>query len=100
VERVTSWSKVGPLLLILDLQSPQGLCHVLGLANLQQDSPAFSSEQELLAFKSQMSEAVNRLRNKNKPFAVPEIRRFLLRSVSVLISSQKVGPAVYRQFRG
>jgi hypothetical protein len=47
-----------------------------------------------------MSEAVNRLRNKNKPFAVPEIRRFLLRSVSVLISSQKVGSTAYHQFRG
>lgn len=98
--RVTSWSKVGALLPVVDLQSPQGLIRVPGLANLQQDSPAFSSEQELLAFKSQMSEAVNRLRNKNKPFAVPEIRRFLLRSVSVLISSQKVGSTAYHQFRG
>jgi hypothetical protein len=100
VGRVTSWSKVGPLLLMIDMQAPQCLSYFPGLANLQQDSPAFSSEQELLAFKSQMSEAVNRLRNKNKPFAVPEIRRFLLRSVSVLISSQKVGPAAYCQFRG
>lgn len=98
--RVTSWSKVGLLPLMIDSQVSQSLSFAPGLANLQQDSPAFSSEQELLAFKSQMSEAVNRLRNKNKPFAVPEIRRFLLRSVSVLISSQKVCPAAYRRFRG
>lgn len=68
-----------------------GVRHVVeqGLKNLEKGSPVHSSEGELLAFKSQMAQAVATIRQK-KSFAVPEIRRILLRAVSVLTASQKV----------
>ncbi|WVQ84613.1 hypothetical protein IAT38_006768 [Cryptococcus sp. DSM 104549] len=58
-----------------------------GLNDLQEGSPAESSVAELAAFKSQMAQAVSNIRTKNKPFSVPEIRRILLRAVSVLTAS-------------
>ena len=45
---------------------------------------------EMQAFKAQMAEAVMSIRNKSKPFSVPEIRRLLLRAVSVLVHSPHV----------
>ena len=67
---------------------------VIGLRNLQMGAPAESSLAELLAFKSQMAEAVLNIRKKAKSFTVPEIRRILLRAVSVLVASPKVGHGV------
>ncbi len=78
----------GPQLLYLVRSRP--LIFLLGLQELQKDSPAESSVQELHAFKSQMSDAVNNIRRKTKPFTVPEIRRILLRAVSVLVASPRV----------
>lgn len=68
----------------------QSLIQSIGLQNLQKDSPAESSMAELVAFKSQMAEAVSFIRKRIKPFSVPEIRRLLLRAVSVLVASPKV----------
>lgn len=69
-----------------------GARHILGqgLQNLEKGSPAESSTAELLAFKSQMAEAVANIRSKTMPFSVPEIRRILLRAVSVLVASPKM----------
>ncbi|RXK35906.1 phosphatidylinositol 4-kinase [Tremella mesenterica] len=69
-----------------------GVRHVVeqGLKNLQKDAPLHSSEEELLAFKSQMAQAVTNIRNKQKPFSVPEVRRILLRAASVLTASPKI----------
>lgn len=60
---------------------------VPGLEGLQKDSPAFSSIAELLAFKSQMAKAVHNFKTKTKMMHVPDIRRLLLRAVSVLVAS-------------
>lgn len=70
----------------------QSITQRTGLQNLQKGSPAESSQAELLAFKSQMAEAVSNIRKKIKPFSVPEIRRLLLRAVSVLVASPTVNP--------
>ncbi|OCF44647.1 phosphatidylinositol 4-kinase [Kwoniella heveanensis CBS 569] len=61
-----------------------------GLSNLQEGSPAESSAAELFAFKSQMAQATSNIKTKTKPFTVPEIRRILLRAVSVLVASPKM----------
>nr|XP_031861737.1 uncharacterized protein CI109_002970 [Kwoniella shandongensis]KAA5528809.1 hypothetical protein CI109_002970 [Kwoniella shandongensis] len=61
-----------------------------GLNDLQEGSPAESSAAEQLAFKSQMAQAVSNIRTKTQPFAVPEIRRILLRAVSVLTASPQM----------
>nr|XP_018260847.1 phosphatidylinositol 4-kinase [Kwoniella dejecticola CBS 10117]OBR83005.1 phosphatidylinositol 4-kinase [Kwoniella dejecticola CBS 10117] len=61
-----------------------------GLSNLQEGSPANSSPEEMLAFKSQMAQATSNIKTKNKPFTVPEIRRILLRAVSVLVASPRM----------
>ncbi|KAK8853241.1 hypothetical protein IAR55_003943 [Kwoniella newhampshirensis] len=58
-----------------------------GLSKLQEGSPAESSAEEQLAFKSQMAQAVSNIHTKTKPFTIPEIRRILLRAVSVLTAS-------------
>ena len=59
----------------------------LGLNNLQQGSPALSSLAELTAFKSQMAQAVQSIRNKTHAPSIPDIRRLLLRASSVLAAS-------------
>ncbi|WRT70200.1 uncharacterized protein IL334_007194 [Kwoniella shivajii] len=61
-----------------------------GLNNLQGGSPAESSAAELQAFKTQMAQATVNIRTKTKPFTVPEIRRILLRAVSVLVASPQM----------
>ena len=60
-----------------------------GLANLQKGSPVESSVAELTAFKTQMADAVRKIRMKDH-FSVPDIRRLLLRASSVLTSSAQV----------
>ncbi|WVR07656.1 hypothetical protein IAU60_004698 [Kwoniella sp. DSM 27419] len=69
-----------------------GARHVLvkGLDDLQEGAPAESSVAEQLAFKAQMAKATSNIRTKTKPFTVPEIRRILLRAVSVLVASPKM----------
>lgn len=66
-----------------------GARHVLeqGLENLQKHSPGESTAQQLLAFKTQMADAVRIVRRKEKPMPVREIRRLLLRAVSVLVAA-------------
>ena len=63
----------------------------IGLQNLEKGSPTQSSAAEVMAFRSQMAEAVLNIRQKTKSLSVPEIRRILLRAVSVLVASPKVG---------
>ncbi|ORY33464.1 hypothetical protein BCR39DRAFT_520273 [Naematelia encephala] len=66
-----------------------GARHVLnqGLSNLQSGFPGRSSKAEIQAFKSQMAEAVMNIRKREKSWSIPEIRRILLRAVSVLVHS-------------
>jgi phosphatidylinositol 4-kinase len=61
-----------------------------GLKDLQKGSPTESSDAELVAFKSQMAEAVAKIRSRTAPYSVPDIRRILLRASSVLASSRQV----------
>ncbi|ODN73286.1 hypothetical protein L202_07835 [Cryptococcus amylolentus CBS 6039] len=61
-----------------------------GLSDLQEGSPTESSEEELVAFKSQMARAVSNIKTKSKPIDIPQLRRLLLRAVSVLISSRRM----------
>lgn len=62
----------------------------LGLSDLQKGSPTESSQAELVAFKSQMAQAVSNIRIKSKTLDIPGIRRLLLRGVSVLVASRRV----------
>lgn len=68
-----------------------GARHVLGkgLSSLQQNSPTTTSELEIQAFKQQMAEAVLKVNTKDA-LNVREIRRLLLRAVSVLIASPRL----------
>ncbi|OWZ76646.1 phosphatidylinositol 4-kinase [Cryptococcus neoformans Bt85] len=61
-----------------------------GLSDLQKGSPTESSQAELVAFKSQMAQAVSNIRINSKSLDVPEIRRLLLRGVSVLVASRRM----------
>lgn len=63
---------------------------ILGLSDLQKGSPTESSQAELVAFKSQMAQAVSNIRIKSKTLDIPGIRRLLLRGVSVLVASRRV----------
>ncbi|GMK56681.1 hypothetical protein CspeluHIS016_0305210 [Cutaneotrichosporon spelunceum] len=65
-----------------------GARHILseGLQSLQKDAPATTSKPERVAFKSQMADAINKVHTKDA-LSVVEIRRLLLRAVSVLIAS-------------
>ncbi|KJE03847.1 phosphatidylinositol 4-kinase [Cryptococcus gattii NT-10] len=61
-----------------------------GLSDLQKGSPTESSQAELVAFKSQMAQAVSNIRIKSKTLDIPGIRRLLLRGVSVLVASRRM----------
>lgn len=65
-----------------------GARHILGqgLSSLQKHSPAITSDIELQAFKQQMADAVLKVHTKDA-LNVRDIRRLLLRAVSVLIAS-------------
>ncbi|BEJ13679.1 hypothetical protein CspHIS471_0308530 [Cutaneotrichosporon sp. HIS471] len=65
-----------------------GARHILreGLQSLQKDAPATTSNKERLAFKAQMADAINKVHTKDA-LSVVEMRRLLLRAVSVLIAS-------------
>ncbi|BEI82759.1 hypothetical protein CcaverHIS002_0306270 [Cutaneotrichosporon cavernicola] len=65
-----------------------GARHILreGLQSLQKDAPATTSNKERLAFKSQMADAINKVHTKDA-LSIVEMRRLLLRAVSVLIAS-------------
>lgn len=65
-----------------------GARHVLreGLGSLQKDAPATTSDKERHAFKQQMASAINKVHTKDA-LSIVEIRRLLLRAVSVLIAS-------------
>ncbi|WVO18533.1 hypothetical protein L204_106252 [Cryptococcus depauperatus] len=61
-----------------------------GLNDLKKGSPSETSQAELVAFKRQMAQAVTDIRGKNQALSVPEIRRLLLRAVSVLVASTRM----------
>jgi hypothetical protein len=63
---------------------------MVGLENLQQDSPSVTMASEISALKMQMAAALKAVDDKTSTFSIPDLRRLLSRGVAILISSEAV----------